>query len=140
MFELMPFGTIRNNPFHELDKLEKQLFGDFGSDFSQFRTDIIEKPDKYVLKADLPGFEKKDIKVDLKGDTLTITAQHDESKEDHHGNYLRRERRSGSYTRSFSVAGIQADGIDAEYKSGVLTVTLPKEPTITPPSHQIEIR
>ncbi|MFQ8600837.1 MAG: Hsp20 family protein, partial [Oscillospiraceae bacterium] len=76
MFDLMPFDHRQRNMFSYLDKLEKDFFGDAIGSFSQFRTDIIEKDDRYILQAELPGFTKEDIHIELEGDYLTIRAEH----------------------------------------------------------------
>ena len=66
------------NPFREMEELERNFFADpFGSffrssDLAEFKTDIQDKGDHYLLEADLPGFQKEDIHLDLNGDVLTI--------------------------------------------------------------------
>ncbi|SCY34798.1 Hsp20/alpha crystallin family protein [Butyrivibrio sp. INlla14] len=96
---------------------------------SLMRTDVIEKEDSYQLEADLPGFNKEDIKIDLKNDILTISAQHSENNDekDEGGKYIRRERRSSSYQRSFRVENLKPEDIIAQYRNGVLTVNIPKK-------------
>ena len=86
--------------------------------------------------------KKEDIKLDLNGDYLTISAEHNEEKEekDEKRNYVRKERRYGSYSRSFNVANIDTDHIAASYENGVLTLDLPKRTETAPVSHQIEIK
>jgi HSP20 family protein len=93
MFDLMPFGRNEKNLFHYLDSMEKNFFGDMASDFPQFRTDILDKGDKYVLEAELPGFSKEDISIDIRDDRLIISAEHNDSSEDKKENYVRKERR-----------------------------------------------
>jgi len=122
-------------------------FGDFGGfgDLAvrdSFKTDIEDLGDKFRLEADLPGMKKEDIKLDLNGDYLTISAEHNEEKEekDEKRNYVRKERRYGSYSRSFNVANIDTDHIAASYENGVLTLDLPKRTETAPVSHQIEIK
>lgn len=141
MFEMMPFGRQEHNLFNYLDHMEKSFFGGLNDTVSQFRTDVLDKGDKYVLEAELPGFKKEDIHIDLNGDTLTIRAEHTEEKEEKEKEYVRRERKYGSYSRSFDVSGIQADKIGASYKDGILELELPKaQPAPAPVSHQIEIQ
>lgn len=141
MFEMMPFGRQERNLFNYLDNMEKNFFGGLNDSVSQFRTDVLDKGDKYVLEAELPGFQKEDIHIDLSGDTLTIHAEHSEEKEEKKHQYVRRERKFGSYSRSFDVSGIQADKIGASYKDGILSLELPKaEAAPIPPSHQIDIK
>lgn len=87
-----------------------------------------------MLDADLPGFDREDIHLELQGDVLTITAQHQDKKEekDEKGNYICRERTSNSYSRSFNVSGIRGEDITAAYENGVLQLTLPKQEAQVP--------
>ncbi len=142
MFDLMPFGRNERNLFQYLDEVEKNLFDGLDTRVSRFRTDILDKGDRYVLEAELPGFQKEDIHLDLDGDTLTIHAEHTDEKEekDDKKQYVRRERRYGSFSRSFDVSGIKTDQIAASYENGVLQLELPKaEPAPLPASRRIEI-
>ena len=108
---------------------------------SAFRTDITEKDGKYILEADLPGFKKEDISVDIDKDCLTITAEHkSEEKEENADSYIRRERYYGSYTRSFNVKGIDTEAITAAYNDGVLTLTMPKKEPEVPAARRLEIK
>ena len=146
MFELRPYRNhdIRAwNPFSEMDKLERAFFGNNyfgGTALAEFRTDITDEGDHYELKADLPGFNKEDVKLELDGDTLTIKAERHSEHEDKKEKYIRCERAYGSYSRSFDVTGINADAITAAYDNGVLTLTLPKRAPEVPAARQIEIQ
>ena len=113
----------------------------FESSTGLMRTDVIEKDNCYQLEAELPGFNKEDIKIDLKNDTLTISASHNENKDekDENGKYIRRERRSSSYQRSFHVEGLKPEDIIAQYRNGVLTVNLPKKEAIPEKEEAIQI-
>lgn len=108
MFELMPFGYRRvsaYNPFRDFEEMSRSFWDD--SNVSAFRTDITEKDGKYILEADLPGFKKEDISVDIDKDCLTISAEHkSEENEEDANSYIRRERYYGSYSRCFNVKGI----------------------------------
>ena len=140
MFGMIPFARHDDNVFDLFDNFERSFFGDNSA--STFRTDIRDEGDKFVLEAELPGFKKEDIKLDLKDGILTVSAQHSESSEekDKKGSYIRRERRYGSFARKFDVSGIQEDGITAAYNNGVLELTLPKAQPVVPVARQIEIR
>ena len=130
MFELMPFGYRRvsaYNPFRDFEEMSRSFWDN--NNVSAFRTDITEKDGKYVLEADLPGFKKEDISVDIDKDCLTITAEH-----------IRRERYYGSYTRSFTVKGIDTEAITAAYNDGVLTLTMPKKEPEVPAARRLEIK
>lgn len=142
MFELMPFGYRRvsaYNPFRDFEEMSRSFWDN--NNFSAFRTDITEKDGKYVLEADLPGFKKEDISVDIDKDCLTITAEHkSEEKEENADSYIRRERYYGSYTRSFNVKGIDTEAITAAYNDGVLTLTMPKKEPEVPAARRLEIK
>ena len=135
------------DPFREMEKIEKHFFddpwGNFGRTFSDsFRTDVTDEGDHFKITADLLGFEKENIHLDLYDDALTISAEHssDKKEEDKKRNFVKRERYYGSYTRSFDVTGIDVDRIEAEYNKGVLTLTLPKKQENIPVSRRLEIK
>ena len=98
-----------------------------GSGMTAFGTDIVDNGDSYLLESDLPGFRKEDIHLDLQGDTLTVTAQRSDEREERKEQYIRCERSSGTYQRSFDMSGVDTDGIRARYENGVLYLTLPKK-------------
>lgn len=140
MFDLMPFGRRENSLFNYIDNMEKNFFGDFARSFSTFRTDVIDEGDRYVLKAELPGFNKEDIKIDIEGSYLTVSAQHSDDTEEKRENYVRRERRYGSFARSFDISDIRSNEITAEYTNGILSLNLPKKEGTVPESRRIEIK
>ena len=94
------------------------------------KTDIQEKDNSYVLDMDLPGYEKGDIKAQLKDGYLTITAQKNASNEDkdEKGNYIRRERYCGKCSRSFYIGdSLKEEDIKASFNNGILQLIFPKE-------------
>lgn len=98
---------------------------------SNMKCDIYEKDGVYHIEMDIPGFDKKDIKVECDKGYLTITAQKEEKEEEHKDkNYIRRERRYGTYKREFYLGELDNTKINAEFKDGVLTVTVPKKEEI----------
>ena len=136
MFELTPYSTRRSmmDPFN--------FFSDFfGTNNApmELRTDITDKGDAFVLEADLPGFKKDDIKIDLENDRLTIKAERHSEHEAAKNGYVRRERSFGSFERSFDVSGIDTASIKANSTDGVLTLTLPKRPELVPDNRSIVI-
>ena len=147
MFELRP--DSRNSmstwtPCSEMEEMERRFFNnDFftGRGLAEFKTDITDEGDYYELKADLPGFKKEDISLNLDGDTLTIQAQRHSEHEDQEkkGKYVCCERSYGSYSRSFDVSSVRAEGITAAYDNGVLTLKLPKKTVEVSSSRQINI-
>ena len=148
---LMPMLWSNNNIFDEMDNFFNDSFwnGTCRTDeamkeqagHSLMKTDVIEKDNCYQLEAELPGFNKEDIKIDLKDDVLTISASHNENKDekDEQGKYIRRERRSSSYQRSFRVEGLKPEDIIAQYRNGVLTVSLPKKEAVEQKDEPIRI-
>lgn len=97
---------------------------------SAMNTDIRESDKSYEIEMDLPGFAKEDITADLKDGYLTIRAAHAEEKEDQDEDkkYIRRERYSGHYERSFYVGNaVKEEDIKAKFKEGVLTMEIPKK-------------
>ena len=141
MFGMIPFEHTDRDLYRSFDNFARDFFGSNNASLPAFRTDIQDKGESYLLEADLPGFNKEDINLDLKDNILTISATHQEQSEDkdEKGTYLRRERRYGSFQRSFDVTGIDAAGISAAYENGVLKLNLPKEQPTVPPTRRIEI-
>ena len=139
MFDLTPYvhTTRYADPFEELRTLTRRFFDEGTDSVTAFRTDIREHDNAYELIAELPGFAKEDISLNLDGNYLTITAKHEDKKEETKDNFVRRERYYGTMSRSFNVAGIRTDGIEATYDKGLLTLTLPK---MAPTSKNIEIK
>ena len=142
MYSMIPFGRYGNSLDSLFDDFERSFFSNGRSQLPAFRTDIQDKGDHYLLEADLPGFQKEDIDLHVQDGVLTITAKHDETREnkDESGKYVCRERRTGSYARSFDVSGIREDGIGASYENGVLKLTLPKQGEQVPVSRKIAIQ
>lgn len=138
MFDLIPFRRGRDNMLSLFDRMEKNFMQDFGFGLPDFKADIVDKGDKFVLEAELPGFDKKDININVDDNRLTITAEHSESKEESKDNYIRKERRYGSFTRSFDVSNIKTEDIKADYKNGMLVLDLPKKDS-GPDSRKIDI-
>lgn len=144
MFELIPYTKRRNvnlyNPFEELEDLQRKFYGE--TTIAEFKTDIRDEGESYVLEADLPGFDKKDISVDIEGDMLTIRAERKSRSEekDSKKGYVRRERCFGSFSRSFEFDGVRMDAITAAYKDGVLELTMPKKQETLPTSRKLEIQ
>ncbi len=151
MFELRPYrkskAEIAYNPFREMEEMERRFFEEpFGSfftsaDIAEFKTDISDEGDHYLLEADLPGFDKKDIHLEISDNTLTVSAErHSEHEQkDKKQKYIRVERSYGKYSRQFDVSAIDTDHIKAKYDNGVLRLTLPKKQEILPQARHLEI-
>lgn len=108
------FPSLREE-FKEMDKLMK--------------TDVHEDEKGYTLEVEMPGFEKKDINLELNNGYLTIEARQTsgETEKDKKGNCIRRERYYGSQARSFYVGDVKEEDISASLDKGILSVHIPKE-------------
>ena len=146
MFELIPFERRGNrvsayDPFRMLDEMERSFFGGNNHPaMSTFRTDVTDTGDAFVLDAELPGFKKEDIKIDVENDCLTISAERKLDEEEKQKNFIKRARFYGSFSRSFDVSGVNVDGIEAAYNDGVLKLTMPKKVETVPPTRRLEIK
>ena len=144
MFELIPFGGHRvsvYDPFRAFDEMERSFFGNNQSSvLSAFRTDVVDTGDAYKLDAELPGFRKEDIHIDVENDCLTISVERKHEDEQNRPNFVKRERVYGSFSRSFDVSGVEVDQITAAYQDGILTLVMPKKAEIKPVSRKLEIQ
>jgi HSP20 family protein len=142
----------RWEPFHGLNTLHEQVNRFFEDGFAASRAgqadlanwapavDIYETENELVVKADLPEVHEKDIDVRVENGTLTIRGERKFSKEVHEDNYLRVERAYGTFTRSFSLPNtVNTEAIKAEYKNGVLTVSMPKREETKPKQIKISV-
>jgi HSP20 family protein len=95
--------------------------------------DIYETDQELVLKAELPGFSKDDISIELKENTLSIRGERKREDEVKEGNYHRMERVYGAFQRSFMLpTTVEQDKVRASYKDGILELQLPKVPAAQP--------
>jgi HSP20 family protein len=141
MFDLVPFDNRSGSIFDYFDQvMNNGFFGGPNTECAPCRTDILDQGDKFVLKADMPGFKKEDIKIGIDGDVLTLSAEHQEEVNDSRKNFVRKERKYGALSRSFDIQGIEANKISASYQDGVLTLELPKIVETKPSSRKIEIQ
>ena len=121
------------DPFREMEKIEKHFFDEpWGNSPPTFpaspRTAVTDEGAHSKITADLPGFEKENIHLDLYDDALTISAERhsDHEDKDKREKYLCCERSYGAYSRTFNVTGIDTSAIKAKYDKGVLELILPK--------------
>jgi HSP20 family protein len=137
-----PFESLRN----EIDRLFDEFDGGFWRspfrssffDVAPFRrgevtsvtlpaVDVSETDKAYEITAELPGMDEKNVDVKVANGVLTLKGEKQDEKEEKKKDYYRRERSFGSFERSFQVPeGVDADKIEATFKKGVLSVTLPK--------------
>ncbi len=115
--------------------------GDNGKAFLSPQVDIKADDDQYRIIVDVPGVKKEDIHVTLEDGVLTLEAErHEEKTEEDKGKVIRKERRTGKYTRSFNVGRDTAvEDISGSFENGVLTITVPKAASQPPLSKRVEI-
>ncbi len=103
--------------------------------------DFVEKDNAFEVHADLPGMDEKDIEVKVANGVMTIKGQKEENKEEKKEDFHLRERRFGSFERALKVPDtVDTDKIEASFKKGVLTVTLPKTAEAQKPVKKIEVK
>ena len=139
---LRPRGLLRRPERDFFDR----FFEDFGlpSLFSEEREwapafDVSETEKELIVKAEVPGMDKKDIHINLSEGLLTIKGEKKQEKEEKNENYHCVERRYGTFSRTMRLPiEIEADKVDATYKHGVLKLMLPKSETAK--AKEIEIK
>ncbi len=144
-------AILKWDPFKELQSLQEKIDRIFeeslrGREVSPFSgswvpaVDIYETDDAIILEAELPGMDEKDIEVKVEDNVLTIKGERKFEKEAKEENYYRMERYYGSFQRSFSLpSNVDLDKIKAEYKKGILKVTMPKKEETKPKQIKIEV-
>ena len=117
------------------------VFSDFLSskDTNSFKCDIYEKDNKYFIELDTPGCSKEDTSIECDNGYLTVKVSKKEENEDEGKNYIRRERSSREYSRSFYVGDVNPEMIKANFKNGCLIIEVPKQEKVeTKKTIQIE--
>lgn len=98
------------------------------NNFNVPATNIVENENSFELELAVPGMKKEDFKIDVENNMLTISSEKQEEKEEKGKNYTRKEFMCGSFSRSFVLPkSINTEKIKAEYKDGVLSLSLPKK-------------
>ncbi len=111
--------AVKRTPQHEAKAMQAVM-----------RTDVKETENSFELAIELPGFKKEDVKAELKDGTMTISAvsKHENEEKDANGRFIRRERYTGSCSRSFYVGeAVTEEDISAKFEDGILKVTVPKK-------------
>ena len=128
---LMP-SIFRDNLFEDfmMNPWRSDFFNTPSDRKYMMSTDVKENDDTYELDIELPGYKKEDVRAELNNGYLTISASKNENRDekDEKGNYIRRERYSGSCSRSFYVGeNVKQEDIHAKFEDGVLKLVVPKE-------------
>ncbi len=103
------------------------------------RVDIRENENEYILEAELPGVKREDINIEIRDNELSISVKKSEEMSLGDENYLRRERRMASASRTFPVENILEDKVTARFEDGILTIILPKKEPGKKKRRQIQI-
>ncbi|MBN2321562.1 MAG: Hsp20/alpha crystallin family protein [Acidobacteria bacterium] len=137
--KLVPF--MRRIEVPTTTRLFEEFFNEFpffgstldGRDHWTPSVDIMEKDGNLILRAELPGLNEKEIELKLEGNILTLKGERKMENEDEKGTYHRVESYYGSFTRSFRLPEtVDCEKINAEYRNGVLKVTIPQKPEVKP--------
>lgn len=128
-----------NSLVNALFNSEVSDFASEGSEFSP-RMDMKETEDAYTVKLTMPGIDKDDLDISVSDGVLTVKGETSEETEDEKATYLVREHKHYSYYRSVRLPSeVVADKAEAEYKNGVLKLTLPKAEEVKPKSIPVKI-
>lgn len=145
---------VRWEPFRDLVSLREAMDRLFEESFVRPRegiltpagvntlaVDMCETPEEVVVRTALPGVDPADIDVSVIGDTLTIKGETKSEKEEEGTNYIRRERRYGSFSRSLAIpTNVVADKAVADFSKGILTLRIPKADEVQPKRIEIKTR
>ena len=134
---------VKRNDFWGFDRFFEDFFNDSFFNFrgnTPVRADIRETENEWLIDAELPGVDKKDIQVDLNDGYLTISVERSNETNEENENYIRRERAYGSYKRCFYVDDVKEDEIKAIYKDGILSLTIPKAKPVEKKGRRIDIQ
>ncbi len=139
MAGLIPFNT-RGIGFHNMldDFFDDSRFPSRSLSCDTFKIDIRDTDKNFLIDAELSGVLKENIDVNVDGDILTISVKQEQSNDNTHGNYLHRERRNSSSSRSIRLAGAELENITASMENGILSITVPKKDN-KPTSRNISI-
>ncbi len=138
-------SLIRYNPWEIFDAVERAFVPSTAQGEATRPTnwvpvvDIREEDDKYVISADIPGVEPKDIDIQTENKVLTVRGERKTEHEEKEEGYIRRERVSGSFERSFRLPDVaDLDKIEAKYENGELHIVVPKRKEAT--ARKIEVK
>lgn len=135
--------TARTNPFEEIERLFDQMsrqfeeasrswesgeaLGRWSSRSESMAMDLADRDDEFVVTVDLPGFDRDDVDIQITNHTLRIEAERDQSTDEKGEQYIKRERRHRSASRSIRLPEeVDTENVEATMKNGVLEITLPK--------------
>jgi HSP20 family molecular chaperone IbpA len=140
---------VKWQPKHSLvsdfDQMINSIFNDGWNDLTTKQTNVIpvdisENENEFILSADFPGFDKKDVNLKVEENQLRLTADQDDQKKSSDGKYRIRERLSGKLSRNFTLPdNVISEKINAIFKNGTLKISIPKIEEVKPNIRQIKI-
>ena len=147
-------NIVRWEPFRDLVSLREAMDRLFEESFVRpqagwlassgaetLAVDMYQTDEAVVVKSSVPGIDPADLDISVTGDILTIKGETKSEEEVKEENYVRRERRYGSFSRSLSIpVAVMADKAQAEFKDGILTLTLPKAEEVKPKAIKVKAR
>jgi len=149
----MAMDIIRRDPFKELTTLREEIDRIFDSFFGRVPAvaerevawlpalNLEETDDEFIVKVELPGLKKEDVKIHLTDDSLTISGERKMEKEEKGKTYHRVEMAYGRFQRTITFPSeVEPDKARATYKDGILTITVPKSEKAKPKEIEIEIK
>lgn len=121
------FGDFYNmvDNFFNFNWPSKRFF--MGDSFNSFRVDVQEQDNKYLVEAELPGIDKNEVNIEMNDGRLNISVKREESINEEKKNYIHKERRYSSMSRSIYLEDAKSEGIKAKLENGVLKIIVPKE-------------
>ncbi len=139
--------TTSLRPWNTFDRMVRDLFNEnlgLEEESDSFNwapsTDIREDEKKFIVTADLPGLDKKDVHINIKDNVLTIKGERSMEKDEKKSNYHRRERAYGTFQRCFRLPEIvKEENISAKFKNGILIIELPKTEAVQPKEIEIKV-
>lgn len=144
---------VRWEPFDTLSRIQSRMNDLFEGNFGQSKVlnasgggvwyppvDIVESKESYLIRAELPGMKKEDFTLELKDDVLTLSGERKFEETTNGAEYHRSERIAGKFIRSFHLPqAVQAEGIKATYRDGILDVYVPKAEAAKPKQIPISV-
>jgi HSP20 family protein len=132
----------------EINRMFESIFhGDLSDSTSAFTSawipavDIAEGDNDFVVRMELPGVNKEDVKITMQEGILTVRGEKKQEKESKESDYHRAERSYGSFQRSFTLpTAVRADAIDASFRDGVLNISLPKAEEARPKQIDVKVK
>lgn len=129
-------------PFEKMQNAFRSMFSDFPEWFTNTpAVDVKKEPKEYLVKADVPGLTPKDIDINVQDNTLIISSSKEEEKEESDEGYIVKERRHAAFRRAFELpADADQEGIEANFKNGLLTLRVPRKGGEKAASRKINVK